>query len=321
MQPKVFISYSWDSKEHEEWVLGLVADLRRAGVNATLDKSITQEGNVNLDKMMIDGFKDSDKVILVLTENYASKADNNYGGVGFETIISLPVLRKTPNKLIPISRHHGKLSDSMPFHFQSNYIIDFSQEENYFDSLQELIHKIREVNLIELPEVGKPIELSPRKIKGHLENSLDSLIPNLTKYEEQNKEEFLLQEMNTMWKTFVDLANRTADANTNFSFVIAVDEVSEKMIYFKVNNSIKTGIHMRIHNMFNSYSQIVLSYGTKFTKGDASSFNEMISCSVNDKNELELSGLSMSFSGKKTKNPVEMAKEIWSTYIVSYLKY
>lgn len=321
MNPKVFISYSWDSKEHEEWVVNLVADLRRAGIIATLDKSITQEGNVNLDKMMIDGFKDSDKVILVLTENYAEKSDNNQGGVGFETIISLPVLRTEPNKLIPISRHNGRLSDSMPFHLKSNYIIDFSKDAKYFEQLTELIYKIREVNLIELPEVGELKELTPRKVKGHLENSMDALIPNLTEYKEQDKNAYLIQEMNKMWDIFIDLSKRTMQANHTFTYEIAVDEPAEKMIIFKVNDNTKIGIHMRIHSMFSSYSQIVLSYGTRFTKGDSSSFNEMISCSVNSSNELELSGLSMNFGGNKSKNPIEMAKNIWSSNIVQQLKY
>lgn len=321
MNPKGFISYSWDSKEHEEWVLGLVADLRRAGIDATLDKSITQEGNINLDKMMIDGFKDNDKVILVLTENYAEKADNNEGGVGFETIISLPVLRTNPNKLIPISRHHGRLSDSMPFHLKSNYVIDFSKDCNYFEKLTELIYKIREVNLIELPEIGELKDLSSRKIKGNLEKSIEALIPNLTEYKEQDKNDYLTQEMNKMWNTFVDLSDRTVKANASFSFDIEVNEMTEKILYFKVNNIIKTGIHMILHNMFSSYSQIVLSYGTRFTQGNSNSFNEMISCSINNNNELELSGLTMNSDGSNSKDPIEMAKNIWSTHIVQQLKY
>lgn len=321
MIPKVFISYSWDTKEHEDWVLGLVADLRRAGIDANLDKSITQEGNVNLDKMMINGFKDNDKVILVLTENYAKKADNNKGGVGFETIISLPVLRKNPNKLIPISRHKGILDNSLPFHLQSNYIIDFSNNDNYFDKLTELIHKIREINLIELPEVGEPTDLSPRKIKGHLEKAMDSLIPNLARHDEQDKKIFLIQEMNKIWKTIVLLANKTKEVNPNFTFLVDVDTESEKIIYFKVNEILKTGIHIRINEMFRNYNQICISYGTRFTKGNSSSFNEMITCDVSKDNSLELSGLSFGYFRNNSNSPEDIAKEMWSNQVLNQLKY
>jgi len=105
MSKNVFISYSWDNRNHEDWVLGLAADLRRAGINANLDKTITQSGTVNLDKMMIDGMRNNDKVVLILTEQYAEKADENIGGVGFETLLSIPILKSNPDKLILVSRH------------------------------------------------------------------------------------------------------------------------------------------------------------------------------------------------------------------------
>ena len=40
--PKVFISYSWDNSEHEEWVMAFANELRQKGVDATIDKFITQ---------------------------------------------------------------------------------------------------------------------------------------------------------------------------------------------------------------------------------------------------------------------------------------
>ncbi len=36
--PNVFISYSWDSQEHEEWIINLATKLCDNGVNAILDK-------------------------------------------------------------------------------------------------------------------------------------------------------------------------------------------------------------------------------------------------------------------------------------------
>jgi len=321
MNPRVFISYSWDNKEHEEWVMGLVVDLRKVGIDATIDKLLTQQGTVHLDKMMVDGFRDYDKVILVLTEEYAKKADENKGGVGFETLLSLPILKENPSKLIPISRHTSQLVDSMPFHLEGYYIIDFSTEIKYFEKLTELTHRIREINQIEIPALGKLQELSPQKIRGNLEKSFDDLIPNLTEYKEQDKNEYLTQEMGKMWDTLIQLSDRTMQANATFGYDVEVDENSEKIIYFKINNVVKTGIHMRLNNMFRSYSQIILSYGTRLTKGNSSSFNEMISCTINNSNELELSGLTMIFGGNKSTDPVEMTKDIWSTQIVHQLKY
>ena len=36
--PKLFVSYSWTSPEHEEWVLNLATELRDHRVDVVLDK-------------------------------------------------------------------------------------------------------------------------------------------------------------------------------------------------------------------------------------------------------------------------------------------
>lgn len=78
--PKVFISYSYDSKEHEQWVENLANKLRTdAGVNAVIDKFVLNTAS-DLNQIMIQGFKKSDKVVIVLTENYAKKRKSQMVG-------------------------------------------------------------------------------------------------------------------------------------------------------------------------------------------------------------------------------------------------
>lgn len=38
MNPKLFISYSWSSEEHGQWVINLATSLRESGVDVILDK-------------------------------------------------------------------------------------------------------------------------------------------------------------------------------------------------------------------------------------------------------------------------------------------
>ena len=38
-RPRVFISYSWDSKEHKEWTLSLATRLRDNGIDAVIDQT------------------------------------------------------------------------------------------------------------------------------------------------------------------------------------------------------------------------------------------------------------------------------------------
>ena len=42
--PKLFISYSWSSPTHEQWVLYLASELRESGVYVILDKWDLKEG-------------------------------------------------------------------------------------------------------------------------------------------------------------------------------------------------------------------------------------------------------------------------------------
>jgi len=43
--PKVFISYSWSSPQHEQWIIHLAIELRQAGVDVILDKWDLKEGH------------------------------------------------------------------------------------------------------------------------------------------------------------------------------------------------------------------------------------------------------------------------------------
>ncbi|HFF4506338.1 TPA: SEFIR domain-containing protein, partial [Acinetobacter baumannii] len=43
--PKIFISYSWSSPEHEQWVLDLAENLMQDGIDIALDKWELREGD------------------------------------------------------------------------------------------------------------------------------------------------------------------------------------------------------------------------------------------------------------------------------------
>ena len=43
--PKLFISYSWTSADHEQWVISLATDLRESGIVVILDKRDLKEGH------------------------------------------------------------------------------------------------------------------------------------------------------------------------------------------------------------------------------------------------------------------------------------
>src|SRR5262245_40900877 len=81
--PKLFVSYSWTTPNHEAWVLKLAIDLVESGVDVIIDKWHLREGQ-DADKFMEQMVTDPNikKVILVCDQAYAEKADARKGGVG-----------------------------------------------------------------------------------------------------------------------------------------------------------------------------------------------------------------------------------------------
>lgn len=110
-----FLSYSWDSPEHQQWVYELMQDLRKRGIDASIDITITQTQTTNLNVMMVQNMRDRDFVIFVLTEKYAQKADALAGGVGFETILSFETLKNNPDKFIFLGRGQSDFNKILPF--------------------------------------------------------------------------------------------------------------------------------------------------------------------------------------------------------------
>src|SRR5512138_3058198 len=89
--PKLFISYSWTSPSHEEWVLSLAAQLCQSGVDVILDKWDLKEGHdahAFMEKMVTD--PEIKKVAIICDRIYAKKADGRSGGVGTEAQIISP---------------------------------------------------------------------------------------------------------------------------------------------------------------------------------------------------------------------------------------
>lgn len=155
--PKVFISYSYDSKEHEQWVEDLANKLRTdAGVNAVIDKFILNTAS-DLNQIMIQGFEKSDKVVIVLTENYAKKAERSDGGVGFEMSLAT-ILSKRPDskdKLIFIKKDNTDFDSVFPFQFKDYYAIDFSKNSAFQEKFKELYYKIWNRNFHNVAPIGK----------------------------------------------------------------------------------------------------------------------------------------------------------------------
>jgi hypothetical protein len=114
VSPKLFVSYSWTSPDHEAWVLQLASDLRESGIDVILDKWDLKEGHdahAFMEKMVTD--PEIKKVILICDKAYAEKTDGRAGGVGTEAqIISGKIYeRQDQGKFVAVLKErdeHGR---------------------------------------------------------------------------------------------------------------------------------------------------------------------------------------------------------------------
>jgi hypothetical protein len=157
---KLFISYSWSSVLHQEWVLKLATELRSGGgVDVILDKWDLKEGDCTqkfMEKMISD--TEIKKVLIVCDRQYADKADNRSGGVGIETqIISPEIYRKIEdqNKFVAvISEKDENGNPYLPIYLKSRLHIDLSDDYTYSSNFEQLLRWIYDKPLYQKPSIG-----------------------------------------------------------------------------------------------------------------------------------------------------------------------
>ena len=154
MTQKIFISYSWDSEEHKTWVLSLAQRLIGDGVDITLDQFDMRLGT-NLTHYMENSMKESDRVIIIMTENYKLKADGRKGGVGYEySIINSEIYKnQLEHKFIPILCS-GTFEKSTPTFLKSYIVLDMTSKEKFEKAYNQLIRDLYNEPIIEKPILG-----------------------------------------------------------------------------------------------------------------------------------------------------------------------
>lgn len=159
-QPKVFISYSWTSPQHEQWVLDLAERLSGDGIAVILDKWDLKEGqdkHAFMEQMVHD--ESIAKVLVICDLGYQAKADDRKGGVGTETqLISKEVYENTAQeKFIPVVRQFNQDGKPCIPHFMASRIyIDLSSEDTFEENYQKLVRNLYGKPLLKRPPLGMP---------------------------------------------------------------------------------------------------------------------------------------------------------------------
>lgn len=149
--PKVFISYSHDSPAHKRWVLELGTKLVENGVDVILDQwDIGLGGDLTL--FIEQGITESDRVLVICTDSYVSKANAGKDGVGYERMIVTAELFENlgTDKFIPVIRQASGEKETPTF-LGTRVYADFRNENQFDEEFEKLIRE-----LYGEPETQKP---------------------------------------------------------------------------------------------------------------------------------------------------------------------
>ncbi|MHC1782026.1 MAG: TIR domain-containing protein [Anaerolineaceae bacterium] len=155
--PKLFISYSWSSLEHEQMVFDLATELRQSGVDVILDDQI-KEGHdaiAFMEKMVVD--PEVKKVAIICDKKYALKADGRTGGVGTETqIISKEIYEKQGQEkfVVIVTEKEDDGQPCLPTYYKSRKYLDFCEISKYAENFDRLLRWIFNKPFFVKPELG-----------------------------------------------------------------------------------------------------------------------------------------------------------------------
>ena len=172
--PKVFISYSHDSKEHRQWVLKLATKLVDNGVDVMLDQwDLGLGGDLTL--FMERGIMGSDRVLVICTDSYVSKANAGKDGVGYERMIVTAELVQDlgTDKFIPVIRQASR-KEKTPTFLGTRVYADFRNESQYDEGFDKLLHELHRVPVVHKPPLGKRPFAQLPEIPEQVESAFDA---------------------------------------------------------------------------------------------------------------------------------------------------
>lgn len=200
INPKVFISYSWTTQQHQDLVKSWADRLLLDGVDVIVDIYDLKGGQdkyVFMEKMVKDTTVTN--VLIFCDRGYAEKADDRERGVGTESqIISQEIYEQVEQtKFIPIVC--GFMDDGTPFlpvFLKSRIWIDFSSSEMVNKNWEGLVRQLYGKPQHEKPRVGSlPAYLTatstPPSPAGYKYDSLRQSILEARPSLSLNRKEFL----------------------------------------------------------------------------------------------------------------------------------
>lgn len=224
--PIVFVSYSWTSPEHEQWVYTLAERLRASdNVDVKLDKWELKEGQDKyafMEKMVLS--PDIEKIIIICDRGYCDKANSNLGGVGTEKLLITPEVYENveQTKVIPIVAErdeNGK--EYLPNFIKTRIYIDLSDDTTFEENYEKLVRSLYNAPLYRKPPLGgRPVFLDEQNINTYktsktlkqLAVAIDSNPKRVKGLLRRFSEEYI-EELRQLKLSYEDLGDNTSEAD------------------------------------------------------------------------------------------------------------
>lgn len=324
----VFISHAWINGSPDHRVLSLVNTLRENGYEAKCDVMITQEHtSIHFQEMMAKALKESDKTIIVLSENYKKKSDNFTGGVGEEYRYIIEDFKDNPNKYILVS-FVGRDAKIVPDFLRGRDIVDLSVDET--NDFRDLLLKLSLFPRYEFSPVATHKTIpAPEKIESlnvaqvsSTSNRLGLNFETKRPVTDLQKKTFLKASYEKIIALLKEVSYEFCTANSYFQIECEkVDENTSTFYIYKNGSSINT-VQIWLGNMMGSRNEdIFISNSTMTGTHNRHSWNEMIVCKEVDKGLFLEFTMNTLFCEYKNDGTVEsITSQIWERFFESYLR-
>ncbi|MBI1924711.1 toll/interleukin-1 receptor domain-containing protein [Candidatus Poribacteria bacterium] len=148
---KAFISYKWKDDAHNQWVQRFATDLRRAGIDAKLDRWEVRFGESFID-YMTSQINQADIFLFIMTTASVAAVENTEEGyVKFEVQMATARQKEGEKlRMIGIYREGSKT----PAHLRGRLYADFRDDARYEENLKKLVDDL--LDKIQAPPVKIP---------------------------------------------------------------------------------------------------------------------------------------------------------------------
>jgi hypothetical protein len=318
----IFVSHAWQNGKPDPRVLQFVDFLRKNGYQAECDVLYQQQKTaIHFKEMMADALRKAEKTIIVLSENYKTRADNYQGGVGTEYRYIIDDFSSNENRYILVS-FDGRSQKVVPDFLRGRDIVDLPEDSK--NEYRELFSKLAGTLKYEFSPVAEVRTApSPQKIdefqapdKENLSGRLGLDFAEKQSLSDLEKKKFLRES----FVSIVSLLKRISDefCSKNQYFQIEYEEIDAVTVVFELyKNARKVHVvQIWFGNLMGSRENSIF-VGNNI--GSKNSFSQMIGCKDNGGNPLLDFSFAM-FCDMNNGTVEEVVKQIWEGNFKLYLR-